>query len=66
MANIKTQIENLERGNYQPWKYGMSNYLMGKSLWGLALRIDIKSHANINNPNENIRRDIRDWEETLY
>ena len=27
-------IEKLDKENYQPWKFRMSNYLMGKGLWG--------------------------------
>ena len=27
-------IEKLDKDNYQPWKFRMSNYLMGKGLWG--------------------------------
>ena len=30
-------IKNLEKGNYQPWKFCMKNYLMGKSLWGYVI-----------------------------
>ena len=36
MAESSTNvgIEKLEKGNYQPWKFRMKNYLMSKSLWG--------------------------------
>ena len=27
-------IEKLEKNNYKPWKFWMSNYLMVKGLWG--------------------------------
>ena len=27
-------IEKLDKNNYQPWKFRMRNYLIGKSLWG--------------------------------
>ena len=27
-------IEKLDKNNYQPWKFMMRNYLIGKSLWG--------------------------------
>ena len=33
-SNTNVGIEKLEKGNYQPWKFRMRNYLMGKSLWG--------------------------------
>ena len=33
--NINTVgIEKLDKNNYQPWKFRMRNYLIGKSLWG--------------------------------
>ena len=36
MTNINTNvgIEKLDKDNYQPWKFRMSNYLMGKGIWG--------------------------------
>ena len=39
MAESSTNvgIEKLEKGNYQPWKFRMKNYLIGKSLWGYAI-----------------------------
>ena len=33
-SNTNVGIKKLEKGNYQPWKFRMRNYLMGKSLWG--------------------------------
>ena len=27
-------IGKLDKNNYQPWKFKMRNYLIGKSLWG--------------------------------
>ena len=32
--NSNVGIEKLDKDNYQPWKFRMSNYLMGKGLWG--------------------------------
>ena len=32
--NTNVGIENLDKENYQPQKFIMSNYLMGKGLWG--------------------------------
>ena len=32
--NATVEIEKLGKENYQPWKFKMSNYLMGKDLWG--------------------------------
>ena len=34
MADISSQIEKLDKNNYQPWKFHMKNYLIGKNLWG--------------------------------
>ena len=34
MADISSQIEKLDKNNYQPWKFRMKNYLIGKKLWG--------------------------------
>ena len=34
MADISSQIEKLDKNNYQPWKFRMKNYLIGKNLWG--------------------------------
>ena len=32
--NNTKDIEKLDKNNYQPWKFGTRNYLIGKSLWG--------------------------------
>ena len=32
--NINVGIEKLDKDNFQPWKFWMRNYLMGKDLWG--------------------------------
>ncbi|MCO5605158.1 hypothetical protein L7F22_059338 [Adiantum nelumboides] len=64
MADFKTQMEKLEKGNYQqPWKFWISNYLMGKGLWGLVVGDEPKPHAHIENLMENRQRAIREWEE---
>ena len=31
--NNNVGIEKLDKNNYQPWKFRMRNYLIGKSLW---------------------------------
>ena len=33
-SNTNVGIEKLEKENYQPWKFRMSNFLMGKGIWG--------------------------------
>ena len=63
MVYIKTQTKKLKKGNYQPLKYRMSYYFMGKSQWGLALGIDVKLHANTENSNEHQRRAIKKWKD---
>ena len=35
--NTNVGIEKLDKGNYQQWKFRMSNYLMGKGLWGYVI-----------------------------
>ncbi|MCO5547811.1 hypothetical protein L7F22_001263 [Adiantum nelumboides] len=30
-------IEKLDKDNFQPWKFKMRNYLMGKDLWGYVI-----------------------------
>ena len=35
-------IEKLDKNNYQPWKFRMRNYLIGKSLWGYVTRKEIE------------------------
>lgn len=32
--NNNVGIEKQDKNNYQPWKFRMRNYLIGKSLWG--------------------------------
>ena len=32
--SINVGIEKLDKDNFQPWKFWMRNYLMGKDLWG--------------------------------
>ena len=34
MVDISSQFEKLDKNNYQPWKFCMKNYLIGKNLWG--------------------------------
>ncbi|MCO5596592.1 hypothetical protein L7F22_050657 [Adiantum nelumboides] len=63
MDDIKTQIKKLEKGNYQPWKFWNSNYLMGKGLWGLVTDDDPKPYTHIDNPTKNRQRAIKEWEE---
>ena len=33
-SSTNVGIEKLDKDNYQPWKFRMSNYFMGKGLWG--------------------------------
>ena len=40
-SNTNVWIEKLDKENYQPWKFKMSNYLMvGKGLWGYVTSED--------------------------
>ena len=36
MTEISSQVEKLDKGNYQPWKFHMRNYLIGKEMWGFV------------------------------
>ena len=38
--NTNVGIEKLDKENYQPWKFRMSNYVMGKGLWGYVIGED--------------------------
>ena len=34
--NSNVGIEKLDKDNFQPWKFCMRNYLIGKDLWGFV------------------------------
>ena len=42
MVDMSSQIEKLDKNNYQPWKFRMQNYLIGKNLWGYVLGAIVK------------------------
>ena len=42
MANISSQIERLDKNNYQPWNFLMKNYLIGKNVWGYVSEAIVK------------------------
>ena len=52
MAKLSSQIEKLDKHNYQPWKFQMRNYLIGKNLWGFITRIELKPFIHATNPIE--------------
>ena len=37
MAEISTQIEQLDKNNYQAWKFRIRNFLIGKIFWVLVI-----------------------------
>ena len=51
MAELSSQIEKLDKYNYQPWKFRMRNYLIGKPVM----------HAT--NPAEEQIRNFNQWNE---
>ncbi|MCO5550262.1 hypothetical protein L7F22_003743 [Adiantum nelumboides] len=57
-SNTNVSIEKLEKGNYQPWKFCMRNYLMDKSLWGYATGEEIEPEL----PQKNISEaELKAW-----
>ncbi|MCO5593936.1 hypothetical protein L7F22_047955 [Adiantum nelumboides] len=57
-SNTNVGIKKLEKGNYQPWKFCMRNYLMGKSLWGYATGEEVEPEL----PQENITEaELKAW-----
>ena len=51
-------IEKLEKNNYQPWKFRMKNYLIGKSLWGYVTSEEYEPKLLVENT---IEQDLKAW-----
>ena len=51
-------IEKLEKNNYQPWKFRMRNYLIGKSLWGYAAGEELEPKLPADNVTD---QDLKAW-----
>ena len=51
-------IEKLKKNNYQPWRFKMSTYLIGKSLWGY---VTVEEHEP-KHPAENVtEQELKTW-----
>ena len=56
--NTNVGIEKLDKDNYQPWKFRMSNYLMGKGLWGYVTGEDKEPELPKDGATQN---DLKAW-----
>ena len=65
MAKSSTNvgIEKLEKGNYQPWKFCMKNYLIGKSLWGYVTGDEPEPELPLENATEAELKAWKTWNE---
>ena len=63
MAELSSQIEKLDKHNYQPWKFQMRNYLIRKNLWSFITGIELKPVMHATNPTEEQIRNFNQWNE---
>ena len=56
--NTNAGIEKLDKDNYQPWKFKMSIYLMGKGLWGYVTGEDTDLELPLEGATPN---DLKAW-----
>ena len=56
MGDYNTQTEKLEKSNYQPREFRISNFLMGKGLWLLFSGTEVKAYIHPDAPTEDQRR----------
>ena len=52
MGDYNTQTEKLEKSNYQPGEFRISNFLMGKGLWWLVSGTEVKTYIHPDAPSE--------------
>ena len=62
MGDISSQIEKLEKNNYQPWRFRMKNYLIGKNMWRLVTREEPPPELSTQ-PSEEQVRQFNQWNE---
>ena len=62
MADISSQIEKLEKNNYQPWRFRMKNYLIDKNMWRLVTG-EAPPPKLPSQPNEDQLRQFNQWNE---
>ena len=63
MADISSQIEKLDKNNYQPWKFRMKNYLIGKNLWGYVSGAIVKPSLPNRGATDEQREAFMQWNE---
>ena len=63
MAELGQQVEKLDKDNYPIWKFRMTNYLMGKGLWGMVSGEDAQPKIDQATTTEAQRRQGKEWEE---
>ena len=62
MADISSQIEKLEKNNYQPWRFHMKNYLIGKNMWRIVTGEEPPPELP-SQPSEDHLRQFNNWNE---
>ena len=62
MGDYNTQTEKLEKSNYQPGEFRISNFLMGKGLRWLVSGTEVKAYVHPDGPTEDQRRVTREWD----
>ena len=63
MANISSQIERLDKNNYQPWNFLMKNYLIGKNVWGYVSEAIVKPSLPNRGGTDEQREAFMQWNE---
>lgn len=61
--NNNVGIEKLDKNNYQPWKFRMRNYLIGKSLWDYVTRDEEEPELPEKNATADELKAWREWNE---
>lgn len=59
----KVGIEKLDKDNYQPWKFWVRTYLMGKGLWGYVTGEDVEPMLPENNVSADDLKAWKAWNE---
>ena len=62
--NTNVGIKELDKDSYQPWKFRMSNYLMGKGLWGYVIGEETEPELPLENVTPNDLKVWKTWNET--
>ena len=62
-SNTNVGIEKLDKDNYQPWKFGISNYFMGKGLQKYVIGEDIELELPLEGATPNDLEAWKTWNE---